>query len=144
MTSPTPGPRFAMTFIALGALLSASAVALGAFGAHALRGTVSPRHIAIWDTASEYHLIHGVSVVVVGALGLLAPRTRGLRLAGWLLIAGCALFAGSLYALVLTGIGVLGALTPVGGVLLIAGWLCLAIAAFTAVRTPRNPVSHSS
>jgi uncharacterized membrane protein YgdD (TMEM256/DUF423 family) len=49
--------------------------------------------------------------------------------AGWLFVAGTALFSGSLYALALTGFRPLGAITPLGGVCFLAGWLALAWAA---------------
>lgn len=102
-----------------GALLMASGVALGAFGAHGLEGTLSPERIGTYETGVRYHLIHGLGVLAVVALG------RG-RIAGWWLAAGAAVFSGSLYLLVLTDTPWLGAVAPVGGAAMIGGWLGLA------------------
>ena len=94
----------------LAAILGATAVAAGAFGAHALAD--DPR-LEIWKTAALYHLVHAVVL------------TRAPRVASWLFTAGILLFSGSLYALVLLEQPILGAVTPFGGILLIAGWLAM-------------------
>ncbi len=104
----------------IAALLAALAVGFGAFGAHALKTRLAPDLLAVWTTASHYHLVHAVALVAM-ALGKKDPGRS------WsVLLAGIVLFAGSLYALALTGIRGLGAITPIGGVLLVAGWLMLA------------------
>ncbi len=112
-----------------GAVLAALGVASGAFGAHALRGRVDAHLLEVWHTASRYHLVHAVALV---AIGLAAPAGRLVAAAGWLLAAGIVLFAGSLYALVLSGQRAWGAVTPVGGLAWIVGWLTLAWALFRA------------
>jgi uncharacterized membrane protein YgdD (TMEM256/DUF423 family) len=114
-----------MDFIRIGSLLAFLGVALGAFGAHALRERVSPAMLAVWNTAVLYHLLHAAALF---ALGLYA-KTSGadVRTGGWLLVAGVLLFSGSLYALALTGIKPLGAITPIGGLLFLAGWGWIAI-----------------
>lgn len=108
-----------------GALLAAAGVALGAFGAHALKTVLEPRMLAAWQTAVDYHLVHALAAV---AIALAAPRWHGMSLvaAGWLLLGGVLLFSGSLYLLAFTGLRWLGAITPLGGVAFIAGWLLLA------------------
>jgi uncharacterized membrane protein YgdD (TMEM256/DUF423 family) len=115
-----------MDFVRIGALFGFLGVALGAFGAHALRNRLSPAMLETWNTAVLYHLLHAVALL---ALGLYA-RSSGadIRTGGWLLGAGILLFSGSLYALALTGIKPLGAITPVGGLLFLAGWAWLAFA----------------
>lgn len=114
-----------------GALLAAAGVALGAFGAHALKAVLEPRMLAVWQTAVQYHLIHALAII---AMALAAPRWHGrtLVVAGGLLLTGVLLFSGSLYLLALTGVRWLGAITPLGGVAFIAGWLLLAWAAWRA------------
>ena len=116
------------TFFALGAISAALAVLFGSFGAHALRGRLSPEQLAVFETGVRYQLAH--------ALGLLAAawaveRFGGdaARWGGWLLVAGSVLFSGSLYALTLTGVRWLGLVTPFGGVAFIVGWALLAMAA---------------
>ncbi len=108
----------------LGCLSCALGVALGAFGAHALKGTRSDYHLKVWDTAVHYQFVHGLGLIIVAAVG--AGRT-GRSLAGWCFSVGTALFSGSLYALVLTERAAWGAVTPIGGLLFIAGWLALAL-----------------
>ena len=116
------------TFFALGAISAALAVLFGSFGAHALKGRLSPEQLAVFETGVRYQLAH--------ALGLLAAawaveRFGGdaARWGGWLLLTGSVLFSGSLYALTLTGVRWLGLITPFGGVAFIVGWALLAMAA---------------
>lgn len=120
-------------FFVLGSLSAGLAVALGAFGAHALKARLAPDLLAIYDTAVRWHLAH--------ALGLLAAAWAASRwpggavhAGGWLLVAGTVLFSGSLYALALTGVRALGAVTPLGGVAWLAGWGCLAWAAWRSAQ----------
>lgn len=112
-------------WFAAGAALAAVGVALGAFGAHGLRSRVSPEMVAVWETAVRYHLVHALGLF---AVAWAADRWPGFlpSLSGWLFVAGTAVFAGSLYLLVLTGQRWLGAITPLGGLALIAGWVLLA------------------
>jgi uncharacterized membrane protein YgdD (TMEM256/DUF423 family) len=108
-----------------GALLGALAVALGAFGAHALKARLSPEALVLWNTAVQYHFWHALGVLIMG-LAALHFDPVWTRTAGWLLAAGTALFCGSLYALALGAPKALGAVAPVGGMALIAGWLLFA------------------
>ena len=110
------------------------AVALGAFGAHGLRGLLDTapdgvQRLQWWQTAAQYHLAHALALGLVAAL---APHVAGRApyLAGWLFTVGIFLFSGSLYAMTLTGIRALGALTPIGGICLLGGWLAVLAAAW--------------
>ncbi len=109
-----------------GAVLGGLSVALGAFGAHALRDRLSPADLQIYETGARYQMYHALALV---GLGLWLEREARPRLVwaarAWL--AGTAIFSGSLYLLVLTGVRALGAFTPLGGVALIAGWLLVAV-----------------
>lgn len=118
--------------LVLGALLSFVAVALGAFGAHALKARLPADMLAVWQTAVQYHGWHALALIAVGLLLLALPGRAGFGFAGWLFVAGIVLFSGSLYALALTGVKVLGAVTPVGGLAFLAGWLMLAWSAWRA------------
>lgn len=118
-------------WFSLGSLLAAAGVALGAFGAHALRSRLTGDAIAIWETGVRYHLVH--------ALGLLGVAWASDRwpgvwpgVAGWAFVAGILVFSGSLYVLAVTGARWLGAITPLGGLAFLAGWLALAVAALRA------------
>ena len=110
---------------ALGALLAALAVAGGAFGAHGLRGRLTPDDLAIFETAVRYHLIHALALF---AVAWVMDRWPGgmVSTAAVLMVFGILVFSGTLYLLVLTGPRWLGAITPIGGVGLIAGWAVLA------------------
>lgn len=104
------------------AILGASAVALGAFGAHALKPMLEETgRLGTWETATLYHLVHAV-VLLFLAYKVDWPSAK----AAWIaLFAGVLVFSGSLYALCLTQVTVLGAITPLGGIALIAGWLLI-------------------
>jgi len=103
--------------LVLVAALGFSGVALGAFGAHALKPTLAALGTtAIWETAVLYHLVHAVAC-------LWASGHRRLSLVLWAL--GVVIFSGSLYVLSLTGVRWLGAITPVGGLFLLAGWVAV-------------------
>ena len=102
-------------------LLGFTGVALGAFGAHALKETLAANGTtATWQTAVLYHLIHAVA--------LAAQPDRAWVGRCW--IAGVILFSGSLYCLALGGPKFLGPVTPLGGVALLLGWALLAWHAF--------------
>lgn len=111
------------------ALCGALTVMAGAFGAHALNGTLPPRLMTVFETGVRYQAWHTLAM-----LGVLAWRTaRPLAGQHWVLglwLAGMALFSGSLYALAIGGVKMLGAITPIGGGLLILGWLALAVTAW--------------
>lgn len=121
--------RMDKTFMFVGALMGGVGVALGAFGAHGLRGRLSPEMLAVFETGVRYHMYHALALLAVAAV---LPRVdgRAVIVAGWSFTTGIVLFSGSLYALALTGVTTLGAVTPLGGVAFLVGWIALAIAAF--------------
>ncbi len=123
-----------MNFIGLGALFLFLAVALGAFGAHALRARLEPTQLAVYQTGIQYHLIHGLAIIIVGVIALARQATGSsslLTTSGVLFAVGIILFSGSLYLLAMTGIRKLGAITPFGGLFFLAGWITLLIASFS-------------
>ena len=98
------------------------AVALGAFGAHALKDRLGHNGTAaIWDKAVFYHFIHAAM------LFLLAERKPFPAFAWWSFLAGIAIFSGSLYLLAMTNARWLGVVTPFGGVSFLAGWAWLTV-----------------
>jgi uncharacterized membrane protein YgdD (TMEM256/DUF423 family) len=101
-------------------------VAMGAFGAHAVRGKIADDLLAIYQTGVLYHLVHALALWA----SVLAARTSGakIELAAGLFAAGIVLFSGSLYLLALTGQRWLGAVTPLGGLCFLAGWVSAGIA----------------
>jgi uncharacterized membrane protein YgdD (TMEM256/DUF423 family) len=118
-------------FLVLGALSAGAAVALGAFGAHALRGRLSPAMLDVFETGVRYQMYHALALLAVAWAAARWPGA-GVAAAGWFFVAGTLLFSGSLYVLTLTGARGLGAITPLGGVAFILGWLVLAWRVATA------------
>jgi uncharacterized membrane protein YgdD (TMEM256/DUF423 family) len=108
----------------IAAVMGLLAVALGAFGAHALKDLIAQNGMtAIWEKAVFYHFIHAVMLFV------LAERKTFPVIAWYGFLVGIVLFSGSLYLLALTNLHWLGAVTPMGGVSFIVGWTCLLISA---------------
>jgi uncharacterized membrane protein YgdD (TMEM256/DUF423 family) len=116
-------------FVILGSLNAFLAVALGAFGAHALRSRISPDLLAIYQTGGQYHLTHALALLFVALFSERQACGSSARWSGWLFAAGIVLFSGSLYLLAITGIRIFGAVTPLGGVCFLAGWALLFTAA---------------
>jgi uncharacterized membrane protein YgdD (TMEM256/DUF423 family) len=116
------------TFLLVGTLAGFLAVALGAFGAHALRTRLSPEMLAVYETGVRYQMYHALAIILVG---LIAARLDGwlIRAAGWSFGFGILLFSGSLYVLALSGATIFGAITPLGGLAFLLGWGLLAVAA---------------
>jgi uncharacterized membrane protein YgdD (TMEM256/DUF423 family) len=104
-------------------LAGASAVMLGAFGAHALRQVLDPQHRELWRTAVDYHVWHALALVLAVGLG----RGRSRRFAVVAFALGIVLFSGSLYALALGAPRWVGVVTPLGGLAFIAGWIALGL-----------------
>lgn len=98
-----------------GAALGGLGVALGAFGAHALRESLPSGALATYETGVRYQMYHALALLALGA----QPSQRR---APAFLLAGTVVFSGSLYALALGGPRALGAVAPVGGVLQLVGW----------------------
>jgi len=118
------------TILLLGAVLGGLAVALGAFGAHALKSQLSEAMLGVYETGIKYHAWHATVLLFLGLVSVLSQDANW-RLAATLIAAGTLLFSGSLYALALGGPRWLGPVTPLGGLLLIAGWITIAIAAWS-------------
>ncbi|MEQ9278547.1 MAG: DUF423 domain-containing protein [Balneola sp.] len=109
------------TILVIASFLAALAVGLGAFGAHALEESLSPKRLDTWNTAVTYHMWHALALIALA----LVSRVFEVDLA-WslnLIVAGIFIFSGSLYLLCLTDTSWLGAITPIGGICFILGWL---------------------
>ena len=114
-------------WLAVASILGTLGVVMGAFGAHALRGRLTPDQLASLGTAVQYHLLHSVALL---ALALWASAAgRSIQLPAALFSAGIVLFSGSIYGLLLTDQRWLGPVTPLGGLCFIAGWLSLLLLA---------------
>lgn len=113
--------------IITGAVLAFLGVAIGAFGAHALKARLAADMLAVYQTGVQYHLVHALGIVLIGTLVQMLPASKWLPIAGWVMVAGVIIFSGSLYALSVTGVRILGAITPLGGIALLAAWVLVGI-----------------
>jgi uncharacterized membrane protein YgdD (TMEM256/DUF423 family) len=112
----------------LGSILAFSAVLLGAFGAHALKETLSAHDsIQTWETAVRYQMWHAIALILLSMISLTQPTPK---MIGPCFAIGTLLFSGSLYGLALDGPKWLGPITPLGGLSLMIGWLLLAYSCF--------------
>lgn len=108
-----------------GVVLAGLAVAIGAFGAHALRPLLEANaRTETFELAVRYQFYHAFAILFCGLLMVNFP-SRHLGRAALCFSAGILIFSGSLYTLSLSGIRALGAITPIGGLLFIAGWFLL-------------------
>lgn len=127
--------QLARRFLPIAALYGFTAVALGAFGAHALKASLSPDALNQFETGARYLMYHGL------ALGLVAtarvPGVRAAHISAICFTVGPLIFSGSLFLLALTGQRWLGAITPIGGVFQLAGWVALGLASIIGTRRPR-------
>ena len=118
------------------AVLGALSVALGAFGAHALKSLVSDTAVNTFETGVRYQFYHVFAIALAGIL-YSTFSNKWVLLAARMFITGIILFSGSLYMLTALsaikqpGLRWIGAITPVGGVAFILGWLFL----FAGVRS---------
>ena len=115
------------------AFAGALGVVLGAFGAHALRGSIEPRLMETFQTAVQYQLIHSLALLLLSlTIGWLG-QSLSFNISAYAFMAGIILFSGSLYGFVLTEIRWLGPVTPLGGLCLIIGWLALLVGGFRQI-----------
>ena len=120
--------KFFLLFAATNGMI---AVILGAFGAHALKDSISPALLSAYQTGVQYHFIHVLALIGLALFILRLPVTVAvptlLIVAGYLWVVGLVLFSGSLYGIAIGAPSWFGPITPLGGSLLIIGWLCFAI-----------------
>ncbi|MEQ1734467.1 MAG: DUF423 domain-containing protein [Bacteroidia bacterium] len=110
----------------IGALLAATAVMLGALGAHALKAVLLPEQLLSFETAVRYQLYHALALLIIQVIHVHFPL-RNIKVINNCMIAGTLCFSGSIYLLLATHFKLLGPVTPIGGVLLIVAWSTLAL-----------------
>lgn len=109
-----------------GAVLGFLGVALGAFGAHALKPLLLANgRLDTYELAVRYHFYHAGALLIVGLLQARQSVTV-LRIASLCFVLGVLLFSGSLYIMSIAGTTAVAMITPIGGVFLLAGWLLTA------------------
>lgn len=115
-----------INWVAIAAVNLATAVALGAFGAHGLKAVATPQQLEWWHTATLYLFVHALGLLAIAILLRLQMVSAS---SAWLIQIGVLIFSGSLYAMTLDAPRWFGAITPIGGVLMILGWVWLAVSA---------------
>jgi len=125
--------KFLLAFASLSGFF---AVALGAFGAHGLRGKLNTNLMSAFETAVQYQTIHTLAILAACVLSLHFGRGVWFQYAGIGFSIGIILFSGSLYGLALTSARWLGPVTPVGGLFLLVGWVLMLVA--TVKHVPGN------
>jgi uncharacterized membrane protein YgdD (TMEM256/DUF423 family) len=114
-----------------GAVLGGLGVALGAFGAHALKAMLTQSgRLETFELAVRYEFYHAFALLFTGVLQQFL-NSRFMKTAAIFFLAGTILFSGSLYLLCLTNNTTFAIVTPFGGVLLILGWLFLALGIYS-------------
>jgi len=113
-----------------GAFYVAISIMMGAFGAHQLKATALPEHLADWRIGAEYLMYAGLGLFGMGLLAAKFTAVRGLRASIVLLAIGGVIFSSTLFAIgaqdaLNTNLNWLGAITPIGGLCMILAWLVL-------------------
>ena len=112
--------------LAFGAFNAFIAIGSGAFAAHGLKNVLTPEYLAVFKTAADYQLIHGIGLILIGILSK-DHINQYLYASALFMFIGIILFSGSLYALTLSNIKWLGIITPFGGVCFLIAWLTLGL-----------------
>jgi uncharacterized membrane protein YgdD (TMEM256/DUF423 family) len=129
-------------YIPIAAFLGALTVALGAFGAHALKAVLSPAALITYETAVRYQMYHVVALLLTGILLQKASSPKQQKLlnrAGLFFMDGIVLFSGSLYFIVakpflgIEGLSWVGVITPMGGLLWMVAWVLLGLSQMKGV-----------
>ncbi len=116
-------------FLVLGALCAFVGVGMGAFGAHALKATLSAESLAVYQTGVTYQMWHSLGLIAIALVQQHMPDSKRIAIAGWLMFLGIVLFSGSLYLLVLLDMPQLGMVTPIGGACFLIAWLLVCLSA---------------
>jgi uncharacterized membrane protein YgdD (TMEM256/DUF423 family) len=112
-------------FLKTGAILGALGVAIGAFGAHALKASLqASNHFDTFETAVRYQFYHALALILVGILAN-NFKNKLINYSGYCFIIGTIIFCGALYTICFTGINLFGAVAPIGGLFMILGWVSL-------------------
>jgi uncharacterized membrane protein YgdD (TMEM256/DUF423 family) len=108
-----------------GTVLAGLAVALGAFGSHALKALLTQNgRTDTFETAVRYQMYHALALLLIGSL-MKSESEMKASIAAGLFLTGTILFSGSLYLLCLYPLPGVVYLTPIGGILFMAGWVFL-------------------
>ena len=120
-------------FLFLSAVCGFTGVAMGAFGAHGLKASLSVEMLAVYKTAVDYQMWHALGLGLIAIFRQQFAESVLLKWAGWLMFSGIILFSGSLYLLAILSIKWLGMITPLGGVSFLLAWILVLVFAFQSI-----------
>lgn len=109
-------------YLCSAALFGFVGVAMGAFGAHALRDTLDSTMMSVYKTGVDYQMWHALALAMIAMLMRSDTESRFLLWSARLMFSGILLFSGSLYLLSVSGIRWFGIITPLGGIAFLAAW----------------------
>ena len=114
-----------------GAMICALSVAMGAFTAHALKGSLGEYELSIIETGARYQMYHGLAILIATVFfsSKLMPNinSNAANQPNVFFLVGVILFSGSLYMLAMFDLRWVVYLTPLGGICLLIGWLLVVI-----------------
>lgn len=118
--------------IVLAAVLGATGIILGAFGAHSLKKMLSPESLEIFETGVKYQMYHALFLLFAGVTTFMGNKAK--KAIFILVLTGVLFFSGSIYLLACDSIlpfsiKSFGFITPIGGLLLITAWIVLLLSA---------------
>jgi uncharacterized membrane protein YgdD (TMEM256/DUF423 family) len=120
-----------------GAAMGGLGVAIGAFGAHALRPMLEAAgRTDTFELAVRYQFYHALAILATGVIAYHVD-SRLLRFSSLCFLIGIFIFSGSLYVLCFSGVTILGAITPVGGMFFILGWTLLFLSVYKKNKPPK-------
>jgi len=119
--------------ILMGTLLAALAVAMGAFGAHALNDyLVQSGRLNTYHTAVQYQMYHSFGLIIAGVL-LSKYNVSMIKYASVFFALGILLFSFFLYILCFTNNSTFALFAPVGGLSYIVGWTLLGVGIYKTI-----------
>ncbi len=108
-------------------VLGALTIILGAFGAHALKETLTIDQLNSFETAVRYQMYHVIALLFVNTYTGFSESKR--KQISWLFFIGVLLFSGSIYVIQLTPVAAksIWFVTPLGGLLFVLGWILMGL-----------------
>jgi uncharacterized membrane protein YgdD (TMEM256/DUF423 family) len=112
-------------YLAITAFLGIITIILGAFGAHALKESLSPESLKSFETAVRYQMYHVLFLLFINTTQLLSIKSK--NTISLIVLLGILFFSGSIYAITIGNVNpkLIWFITPLGGLLFIVGWILL-------------------
>lgn len=125
------------TIFGTGIGFGATAILLGAFGAHGLKELVDAEALQTFATGVSYQMYHALFLLILGAIPQMGNRSKWMVF--YPIALGIVFFSFSIYLLATNGLTEfdykkIALLTPLGGILLLLGWIVLGFRIFIEKR----------